>query len=207
MVPKWSLSAQRGDFDGYRRDLGRPQSAPRHPRRHRNSARRHAGEVRARQEIGRADGRSLPAHRHVLSGKLRLHPADLVGRRRSLRRAGGEPGAGGARRGRALPAGRRAGDEGRSRRRREDHRGAGRRARPVLQGRTQLPRPAADHVRADRSFLPALQGPGKGKWVTIVKWLDVKAAEQLVLDAIARAGKPTARPEARSSPPRSCRGR
>src|SRR5438105_11864556 len=27
----------------------------------------------------------------------------------------------------------------------------------------------------------------KGKWVTIVKWLDVKAAEQLVLDAIARA--------------------
>src|SRR5262249_6756753 len=27
----------------------------------------------------------------------------------------------------------------------------------------------------------------KGKWVTIVKWLDVKAAEKLVLDAIARA--------------------
>src|SRR5712691_3327797 len=27
----------------------------------------------------------------------------------------------------------------------------------------------------------------KGKWVTIVKWLDVKAAEQLVLDAITRA--------------------
>jgi len=28
----------------------------------------------------------------------------------------------------------------------------------------------------------------KGKWVTIAKWLDVAAAEQLVLDAIARAG-------------------
>jgi inorganic pyrophosphatase len=27
----------------------------------------------------------------------------------------------------------------------------------------------------------------KGKWVTIAKWLDVKAAEKLVLDAIARA--------------------
>ena len=27
----------------------------------------------------------------------------------------------------------------------------------------------------------------KGKWVTIVKWLDVKGAEKLVLDAIARA--------------------
>jgi inorganic pyrophosphatase len=29
----------------------------------------------------------------------------------------------------------------------------------------------------------------KGKWVTIAKWLDVEAAEQLVLDAIARAKK------------------
>ncbi|MGZ3294369.1 MAG: inorganic diphosphatase, partial [Xanthobacteraceae bacterium] len=29
----------------------------------------------------------------------------------------------------------------------------------------------------------------KGKWVTIVKWLDVKEAEALVLDAIARAAK------------------
>ena len=29
----------------------------------------------------------------------------------------------------------------------------------------------------------------KGKWVTIVKWLDVKGAEKLVLDAIARASK------------------
>ena len=27
----------------------------------------------------------------------------------------------------------------------------------------------------------------KGKWVTVVKWLDVDAAEQLVVDAIARA--------------------
>jgi inorganic pyrophosphatase len=29
----------------------------------------------------------------------------------------------------------------------------------------------------------------KGKWVTIVKWVDVKGAEKLVLDAIARAEK------------------
>src|SRR6185436_729961 len=29
----------------------------------------------------------------------------------------------------------------------------------------------------------------KGKWVTIVKWLDAKGAERLVLDAIARAAK------------------
>ena len=27
----------------------------------------------------------------------------------------------------------------------------------------------------------------KGKWVTIVKWLDREGAEQLVLEAIARA--------------------
>ena len=30
----------------------------------------------------------------------------------------------------------------------------------------------------------------KGKWVTVVKWLDVGAAEQLVTDAIARATRP-----------------
>jgi inorganic pyrophosphatase len=29
----------------------------------------------------------------------------------------------------------------------------------------------------------------KGKWVTIVKWLDAKGAEKLVLEAIARAEK------------------
>ena len=29
----------------------------------------------------------------------------------------------------------------------------------------------------------------KGKWVTIVKWLDVQGAEKLVLEAIARAEK------------------
>jgi inorganic pyrophosphatase len=29
----------------------------------------------------------------------------------------------------------------------------------------------------------------KGKWVTIAKWLDVKAAEKLILDAIARADR------------------
>jgi inorganic pyrophosphatase len=29
----------------------------------------------------------------------------------------------------------------------------------------------------------------RGKWVTIVKWLDVKGAEKLVLEAIARAAK------------------
>jgi Inorganic pyrophosphatase len=33
----------------------------------------------------------------------------------------------------------------------------------------------------------------KGKWVTIVKWLDVAGAEKLVLEAIARAEKQKAR--------------
>jgi inorganic pyrophosphatase len=32
----------------------------------------------------------------------------------------------------------------------------------------------------------------KGKWVTIVKWLDAEAAERLVLEAIARASKAAA---------------
>jgi len=44
-----------------------------------------------------------------------------------------------------------------------DHRGAGGCARPPIPRSPQLPRPAVDHVRADRAFLPALQGPGKGQ--------------------------------------------
>jgi hypothetical protein len=37
------------------------------------------------------------------------------------------------------------------------------RACPLLRGHSQLPRSAADHVRADRALLSALQGPGKGQ--------------------------------------------
>jgi inorganic pyrophosphatase len=33
----------------------------------------------------------------------------------------------------------------------------------------------------------------KGKWVTIVKWLDARGAEKLVLEAIARAEKAQAK--------------
>jgi hypothetical protein len=33
----------------------------------------------------------------------------------------------------------------------------------------------------------------KGKWVTIVKWLDVTGAEKLILEAIARAEKAQAK--------------
>src|SRR5262249_11811969 len=47
--------------------------------------------------------------------------------------------------------------------RRKNHRRAGRRACPLLRGHSQLPRSAADHVRADRALLSALQGPGKGQ--------------------------------------------
>jgi inorganic pyrophosphatase len=44
----------------------------------------------------------------------------------------------------------------------------------------------------------------KGKWVTIVKWLDAKGAEKLVLDAIARAAKAQARDKVtRSAAPAS----
>jgi inorganic pyrophosphatase len=40
----------------------------------------------------------------------------------------------------------------------------------------------------------------KGKWVTIVKWLDVKGAEKLVLEAIARAEKAQAKEHGGRSP-------
>src|SRR6516164_10065088 len=64
---------------------------------------------------------------------------------------------------RALPAGGRTADGRRGWPRRKNHRRAGRRARPLLRGHSQLPRSAADHVRADRALLSALQGPGKGQ--------------------------------------------
>jgi inorganic pyrophosphatase len=38
----------------------------------------------------------------------------------------------------------------------------------------------------------------KGKWVTIVKWLDAEGAEKLVTEAIARARKPHSKGKARS---------
>src|SRR5499427_10077448 len=149
--------------DGYWRDFGWSQSSQGHLRGRRDTARWRAGEIRTRQGVGGAHGPSLPTYRHVLSGELWLYPADIVGRRRSLRRAGRYAGAGGARRDRALPAGGRAADGRRGWPRRKNHRGAGRRARPLLRGHSQLSRSAADHVRADRALLSALQGSGKGQ--------------------------------------------
>jgi inorganic pyrophosphatase len=47
----------------------------------------------------------------------------------------------------------------------------------------------------------------KGKWVTIVRWLDVKGAEKLVLEAIARAEKALAGDQiTRSAAPARGRG-
>ena len=109
-------------------------------------------------------GRPLSAYRDVLSGQLRLHPADPVARRRSVRRAGDQPGAGGARRGRSAAV--------RSARcMMEDEAGGDEKIiavpvdalAPFYFEHSQLPRPAEDHVRADRALLPALQGSGKGQ--------------------------------------------
>ena len=65
--------------------------------------------------------------------------------------------------------GRRAEDDGRERRRREDHRRAVAEADPALRQRAQLHRPARDHAGADPAFLRALQGSGarqmgQGRW-------------------------------------------
>src|SRR6202023_1612067 len=72
-------------------------------------------------------------------------------------------GAGGAGGDRALSAGGRTADGRPGRPRRENHRGAGRRACPPLCGPSPLTGSAADDVRADRALLSALQGPGKGQ--------------------------------------------
>ena len=97
------------------------------------------------------------------------------------------PGAGGARRGDPLPAGRRAGDGGRSRRRREDPRRAGRCAASVLYRRAAAiatcPPIMCEQIA---HFFQHYKDLEKGKWVTIVHWLDADGAEKLVMDAIER---------------------
>ena len=149
--------------------------------------RRRAGEVRDRQGLGRAVRRPLPAHRDVLSRQLRLHPAHAVGGRRPVRRAGGEPGAGGRRRGDPLPAGRRAGDGGRGRRRREDPRRCRStrciRSIPACRAIATCRRIMCEQIA---HFFQHYKDLEKGKWVSIVKWVDRDGAEQLVLDAIER---------------------
>ena len=64
--------------------------------------------------------------------------------------------------------------------------------------------PSYADVRSDRDLPPIMceqiahffqhyKDLEKGKWVTIVKWLDVKGAEKLILEAIARAEKAQAK--------------
>uniref|UniRef100_A0A0N4ZHZ9 Glutathione gamma-glutamate hydrolase n=1 Tax=Parastrongyloides trichosuri TaxID=131310 RepID=A0A0N4ZHZ9_PARTI len=122
---------------------------------------RPAGEVRDGQGLRRPVRRPLPAHRHVLSGQLRLHPAHPVGRRRPLRRDRAEPDAGGAGLRHPLAPDRRAEDGRRGRRRRKDPGRAGRQAEPLLHRGLQLSSAARHPDRADRALLRALQGSGE----------------------------------------------
>ena len=156
-------------------DPGWPQSARGRSRRHRDSARRRAGQIRVRQGIRRDLRRPLPAHRDVLSRQLRLHPAHVVGRRRSLRRAGRSPGAGGARRGHPLPPGRRAADGRRGRQRRENSWPCrSTTCIPFYKGIASfrdLPKVMCDQIA---HFFQHYKDLEKGKWVTIVHWLDTR---------------------------------
>src|SRR3979409_698635 len=73
----------------------------------------------------------------------------------------------------------------------------------IIAGPVDALAPFYSHIRSYRDLPPIMceqiahffqhyKDLEKGKWVTIVKWLDVKGAEKLVLDAIARAAKPQA---------------
>src|SRR5262249_35882587 len=130
--------------DGYWRDFGWSRSSQGHLRGHRDTARRRTGEIRTRQGVGGAHGRSLPAHRHVLSGELWLHPEDVVGRRRYA----------------------------------------------DIRNYRDLPPIMCEQIA---HFFQHYKDLEKGKWVTIVKWLDVTGAEKLILEAIARAEKARAK--------------
>lgn len=46
-------------------------------------------------------------------------------------------------------------------------------------------------MRADRSLFQHYKDLEKGKWVTIVRWLDTQEAEQLITDGIKRGKKRT----------------
>ena len=120
-------------------------------------------------------------------GQLRLHPAHAVPRRRSLRHPRGHSSAGRAGRGDPLPSGRRPDHGRRSRQRREDHRRPGRRLHPFYTGvrsYRDLPSIMCDQIA---HFFQHYKDLEKGKWVSITNWLDAEPAEQIVMDAIARA--------------------
>ena len=85
------------------------------------------------------------------------------------------PGAGGAGRGDPLPAGRRAADGGRGRRRREDSRRAGRRTcTPSTRASTSYDDLPVVMIEQIAHFFQHYKDLEKGKWVTIVRWLDTR---------------------------------
>jgi inorganic pyrophosphatase len=69
-----------------------------------------------------------------------------------------------------------------------------------------LPRIMCDQIA---HFFQHYKDLEKGKWVTVVKWVDARKAEKLVLEAISRAGRniATKRPRVRRTLARSPSGR
>src|SRR5262245_6726147 len=178
--------------DGYWRDLGWSRSSQGHLRGHRDTARRRPGEIRARQGVGGAHGRSLPTHRHVLSGELWLHqtlsadgdPRDVL----VVTQVQVVPGA----IVRCRPVGALL---------MEDDAGHHEKiiAVPVdalapfyadIRNYRDLPPIMCEQIA---HFFQHYKDLENGKWVTIVKWLDVTGAEKLILEAIARAKKAQAK--------------
>ena len=90
---------------------------------HHRSSERQQEQVRAGQGNRPAAARSRPVQRRPLSGRLRLHPADVLRRRRSARRAGARAGAGASADDRRGARDRRDADARREGHRRQDRRG------------------------------------------------------------------------------------
>ena len=112
-------------------------------------------QVRARQGDGAPQGRPRPLQRRPLPRELRLHPADVLRRRRPARRAG--PRAGAVvpmciMRARAIGRMQMVDEKGH---RRQDHRGAPR--RPGGARHEPHPRAAAAHAEGARALLSRLQ--------------------------------------------------
>ena len=154
---------------------------------HRDPDARRSDQVRGRQGDGRGVRRPLHVDVDALSVQLRLHPADAVRRRRSVRRAGALAGAAHHRRRRALPADRHAQDGRRGGRRREDPRGADRQAVRPLPRRSSR-RATCPRSRRSRSRISSsttrTSSPASG--CASSSWVEAAEAKQEIMDGIAR---------------------
>ena len=168
-------------------NLHRAGPSPRSQRHRRGSGRRGADQVRDGQGGGHARRRSVSLHGDALPGKLRLHPAHPLRRRRPLRRPQSPTSAASylARSSRCAPS---ACSRCRTRR------AATRRSSPCpsrasrsatrrIESYTDLPDITLKQIE---HFFEHYKDLEPGKWVRVIGWGGAEEAERLIVEAIDR---------------------